>query len=546
MIKNTSLETLKAQIDIVDIISNSIELKKAGANFKANCPFHEEKSGSFVVSPSKQICHCFGCGYGTDAIGFIQDYKKLEFIEAVEYIANDMNFTLEYDSNIEQKDYSKLMEHINSFYLNHLSKDILEYLHERGITDESIKTFEIGFAPSSDLQLETLRKHLFNMMDAQECGVVAMGEDSKTYARLTKRISFPIRNHTGKLIGFGGRILQGDTRGAKYINSPQTKLFDKSRNLYGYNIAKEHIYKKGTFVVTEGYLDVVMFHQAGIQTAVATMGTALTELHCNIIKKAQAKALLCFDGDKAGLAAAFKASKLLAAHDIHGGVVVFPEGKDPADMVKDGNKEELYEIMSKSVPLIKYAISHIARTYNLHVPQQKQEALQEVQQFLKMLSPLIQDEYKPYIAQVLSINQNHIVTAITNDDYQPVLVANTPFINVGEMNIIKTASEDDEMFSLVLDYIDTPMFSLHQKEFEMLKAKDKALQGLLLRDELSVYTENELTIQLKMILIKHHEKQIVAISNSQDNYDTKSFEIKRVKGVIFGLKKDLSKRGEIV
>jgi len=546
MIKSTSLESLKAQIDIVDIISNSIELKKAGANFKANCPFHEEKSGSFVISPSKQICHCFGCGYGSDAIGFVQEYKKLTFIESVEYIANDMNFTLEYDSSVEKKDYSKLMEHMNNFYLKHISKDILEYLHERGISNESIKTFEIGFAPTSDLQLQTLPENFFSMSDAMECGVVAMDEKSKTYARLTKRISFPIRNHTGKLIGFGGRILQGDTRGAKYINSPQTKLFDKSRNLYGYNIAKEHIYKKGTFVVTEGYLDVVMFHQAGIQTAVATMGTALTELHCNIIKKARAKALICFDGDKAGLSAAFKASKLLCSHDIHGGVVVFPEGKDPADMVKDDNKEELYEIMGKSIPFIKYAISHIAQNYKLNIPQQKQEALQEVQQFLRTLSPLIQDEYKPYVAKVLNINQNHIITISTNEEFVQQPAQQSQLININEMNIIKTASENDTFFEIVLDFIDTPMFSYHQREFEMLKSKDATLGGLLLRDGLTIYTEDELTKQLKMILIAYHERQIQLIINSQDDYEKKSFEMKKIKGVIFGLKKHLNTKEKIV
>jgi len=278
MIKQSSIDTLKEQLDIVDIIGNSLELKKSGANFKACCPFHSENTPSFTVSPQKQIYNCFGgCGSG-DAIKFVQEYEKLTFVEAVESIANYMNFTLEYDQASNTKDYSSIMEYVNSFYLKNLNDDVRGYLHNRGVNDESIKTFEIGFAPKSSLQLEAISKQLINAQEAIECGVLAKDGNSKSYARVTKRVSFPIRNHTGKLIGFGGRILDGDERAAKYINSPQTQLFDKSRNFYGYNIAKEHIYKKGTFTIVEGYLDVVMFHQAGIKTAVATMGTALTSI----------------------------------------------------------------------------------------------------------------------------------------------------------------------------------------------------------------------------------------------------------------------------
>ena len=533
MIKANSLENLKAQIDIVDIISNSIELKKAGANFKACCPFHSESTPSFVVSPVKQIYNCFGgCGSG-DAIKFVQEYKKLSFIEAVEDIANEMNFTLEYDNN------SNLMEHINSFYLANLDQGINEYLLNRGLTIESIKTFEVGFAPSSNQQIDIIKREAFNMQDAQECGIVAVDDSNKTYARLTNRISFPIRNHTGKLIGFGGRIIKGDR--AKYINSPQTKLFDKSRNLYGYNLAKEHIYKKGTFVITEGYLDVIMFHQAGIKTAVATMGTALTELHCNMIKKAQAKVLLCFDGDKAGIEAGFKASKLLSAHDIHGGVVIFPEGKDPADMVKDGNIEELHSIMRQKTPLIQFVINTIASRYSLNIPQQKQEALKEVSIFLRTLSSLIQDEYKPYVAQTLQINQSHIhIDQQQEQHYQAPATA--ILINIGEMNIIKTARENENMLNTVLDLVDVNMFDFHPKEFEMLRTGDNSLDGLLLADGLSTYTEAELLKQLKMMQISHHSKQLQNIIHSDESYEKKAFEMKKVKGIIHTLKKELSKK----
>jgi len=532
MIRDSSLETLKSQIDIVDILSDHIELKKTGANFKACCPFHGETTPSFVVSPVKQICHCFGCGYGSDAIGFIQDHKKLSFVEAVEDVANSMNFTLEYDKELNKKNYSKVMEFINSYYISQMEQDTHKYLIERGVTHESIKAFEIGLAPNSSLQIQSITQEMFGIPDAVECGILATDDNGKNYARLTNRISFPIRNHTGKLIGFGGRILSGDR--AKYLNSPQTPLFDKSRNLYGYNLAKEHIYRKGTFTVVEGYLDVVMFHQAGVKTAVATMGTALTEMHCNIIAKSQANALLCFDGDKAGVAAAFKASKLLSAHGIFGGVVLFPEGKDPADMIRENKRDELFEMMKHPVPLIEFAISHIASSYNLSEPSKKQEALSEVMAFTKTLTPLIQDEYKNYVSKVLNINVSHVTVARQS---VPSQVVQLQAINISEMNIINSATANDENKTLVLSELNENMFIYHSREFLMFKENSQELLGLLLRDELSLYTVEELKSQIRVMKISHYQKELQNIISGDESFDRKSFEIKKMKGVIYELKK---------
>ena len=537
MITPNSLEILKSTVDIVDIVSSSIELKKAGANFKAPCPFHDEKSASFVVSPAKQICHCFGCGITFDAIGFVQEFKKLTFVEAVEDIANDMNFSLEYDTTTNKKEYSKLMEHTNSFYLKNMSDEIYTYLLERGLTKESIEKFEIGFAPSSKEQLDNLTKNLFLTQEAIECGIAAKDDTGSTYARLTNRISFPIRNHTGKLIGFGGRIIKGDR--AKYINSPQTQLFDKSRQLYGYNIAKEHIYKKETFTITEGYLDVVMFHQAGIQTAVATMGTALTELHCNIIKKAHAKALLCFDGDKAGMNAALKASKLLSAHGIFGGVVIFPEGKDPADMVKSGEKTALFELMKKPTPLIDFALKTMSESYNLNKPDEKENALHEIEQFLKTLSPVVADEYKEQTSKLLQININHIYTPKETQHHEQQ--THHTAINLSEMNIIKTANESDALLDIVLDKVDASMFTYHAREFKMLLHKDMTLQGVLLREDIKIYSADELTQQVSIMQYKHYEQELKRLASSNESYEKVAFEMKKIKGLMFELKKGMKR-----
>ena len=329
MIKKSSLEQLKATIDIVDVLGNYVEFRKSGANFKACCPFHGETTASFTVSPSKQIYHCFGCGVGGDAIKFVQDYSKLNFQEAVEKIASDMNFTLEYEnSNFEKKDYATIFEVTNKLYEDNLKDEKLQYLLDRGLTLESIKKFELGYAPRSDKQISHLRDQHISFEDCVDVGVLAIDKD-KLYARQIERITFPIRNHLNKLIGFGGRTLKNSKDIAKYINSPETKLYSKSKVFYGFNHAKEHIYKKQNIIIVEGNIDVIMMHQVNLNTTVATMGTALTKEHIIQIKKANARAILCFDGDIAGKKAAYKASMLLSQSEIDGGVVIFEDGVDP-------------------------------------------------------------------------------------------------------------------------------------------------------------------------------------------------------------------------
>lgn len=505
----TNLDQFKSSIDVVDVVSNSLELKKNGANFKACCPFHGEDTPSLVVSPQKQIWHCFGCGAGGDAIKFVEEYKKVSFTEAVEDIANDMNFTLTYDRTADIKDYKALMEQTNDFYKSELLNDKLQYLLERGITKESIETFEIGYATSSQAQIDNLTQRFLNPSDSIDVGILAK-DKNKTYARLTHRITFPIRNHTNKLIGFGGRILNGDR--AKYLNSPQTKLFDKSRNLYGYNIAKEHVYKKGTIVITEGYLDVVMMHQADIKTAVATMGTALTKEHCNTIKKADVKVLLCYDGDKAGRNAGFKASKLLSEFGIDGGVILFDDGVDPADMVKDGKTKELYEIMKKPIALIIYALNFISNSYETSNPHEKNKALQESLEFLNKLNPVIADEYKDYLAKLLHVNEAHINMT---PKVSPVQETKTHGVDVVELSIIATTINNFALLNIVLDNINTIEFTTHKQELtELVSMNTNKLQYILLRDDIKLYSPHELKSQLNILSVSFYTNKLKRIYDS--------------------------------
>ncbi len=511
----TNLQQLKDQIDIVDILGNSLELKKSGANFKACCPFHGEDTPSFVVSPTKQIYHCFGCGVGGDAIKFVQEYKKLAFAEAIEDIANDLNFTLEYDSSQERKDYKGIFESINKFYTDSLVTDNLKYLLDRGVTKKSIKTFEIGYAGTSSVQIEWMKNNFLNMSDAVDVAILGADKE-KMYSRQIKRITFPIRNHTGKLIGFGGRTTVNHD--AKYINSAQTKLFDKSRNLYGYNTAKEHIYKKGTMVVTEGYLDVVMMHQANIQTAVATMGTSLTEQHCIMIKKIGCRVLLCYDGDKAGRNAAFKASVLLSQHEIDGGVIIFEDGIDPADMVADGKVAELIAIMKKPIPLIEFVLQTIASTFVLTNPHLKNKALKECVDFLKSLNNLlIANEYKQYLAAILKIQASHITLGqaqIEPSSSQPRENANRA---------------DDKFFKTMLEQPEYLDFHLLNKVHEAYNSNkifmaiidddmdNKLLIPLKIRDDIVIYSEDDFIAACNLKYKTYLESQLKELVNSNDD-----------------------------
>ena len=332
MIEQNSIEQLKQIIDIVDVISNYVELRRAGANYVANCPFHNEKTPSFVVSPAKGYFKCYGCGVGGDSINFLMQKENIEFYEAVEKLASMYNFTLSYTNTKHNKDSSieNLLEQICKYYQKQLNSNqsILKYLDDRGISSQSIEKFSLGYSGESNDFINFLNQNKIPFDKLLEIGMIGKGNYGY-FAKFNSRIMFPIFSASNKIIGFGGRVLSGNI--AKYINSSQSKIFNKSRILYGYNLAKESIFRDKKVIITEGYIDVIMLSQAGFGNSVATLGTALTKEHIPLLSKSDADILLCYDGDSAGVNAAFKAALLLSHKS--GGVVLFKDNKDPADMV---------------------------------------------------------------------------------------------------------------------------------------------------------------------------------------------------------------------
>jgi len=269
---------------------------------------------------------------------------------------------------------------------------------------------------NSQSVLSFLNSSMLPLPKAQVVGVVAVGDNGSPYARLVERITFPIYSSNANLIGFGGRTISNHP--AKYINSPQTKLFNKSRILYGYHRAKDKIYADKRIIICEGYLDVIMFHQAGFKESVATLGTALTNEHIPLLKKGEPQVILAYDGDKAGVEAGFRASQMLSSSGFDGGIVLFKDGLDPADMIATGKADEVAKILRKPKKFISFVIEKIAQKYDINNPIEKEKAFNDINRFLHTLSPIVRESYLPQVASMLSISSNIIANQTAKE--QPI------------------------------------------------------------------------------------------------------------------------------
>lgn len=542
MITQDSIEALKARLDIVDVVGSYIELKRAGANFKAPCPFHDEKSPSFTINPARQKYHCFGCGVGGDSINFVMEYEKLNYPEAIEKLASSVNFTLHYTDNKERKERSNLLETLSGWYQKLLgdNRTASSYLHERGVFASSIEKFGIGYAPTSPETLRFLEQHHLSVPDALEQGAIGKGDDGRLFARFIERITFPIHASGGAIVGFGGRTITGHQ--AKYVNSSQSAIFNKSRLLYAYHLARDSVYKHKEIIVTEGYLDVVMLHQAGFTHAVATLGTALTADHLPTLRKGEPRVLVAYDGDKAGRAAALKASKLLSGGGFDGGVILFEGGLDPADMVRDGRIGELNALLHRPIPFIEFVITETIATYNLSDPRAKESALHESIAYLKTLSPLMQEEYRAFVASRLGISPSHVRLSQPSTTAQPM---NFSHHDIWELSLVKTLLERPNIIDSLLDFIDPSLLQYHGNELAAaINGEDDPRLGALLMDERIRVFEGDEGIRAELItfLTHYYNRELKKIASENSiSFDQKSYSIRQIRDKITRLKK-----GELV
>jgi len=354
------LEEIKSKIDIVEFISDFVNLKKAGQNYKGLCPFHSEKTPSFIVSPVKQIFHCFGCGSGGDIVSFIMKQENLSFYEALQYLAKKAGIKLtemEYAKDSAYKKSNqiyKINEIVSRFFTKNLfdSENALKYITNRGITKDSISKFNIGYAPDSRNSLFIfLKKQNITENQMLEAGLIV--RDNQGFRDIfRKRIIFPILNMKNDIVAFGGRVM--DNTMPKYLNSPETPVFKKSDNLFAVNIAKDYIRKNDCAIIVEGYMDTIICHQFGINNVVAPLGTALTYGHLQKLKVLTRNVLLVFDGDEAGISAARRALNTVFENDFRAKVIILTSGDDPDSFLRKNGEQKFRESIDNALSAIEF------------------------------------------------------------------------------------------------------------------------------------------------------------------------------------------------
>lgn len=546
MIKSESIQRLIEQTDIVDVVSRYVNLKRSGRNFVGICPFHDDKNPSMSVSPELNIYHCFSCKAGGNAINFIKEYEKLNFPEAVEKLASMQNFILEYTdekSNFKKID-KEALSIVKAYYqsLLYQNKVAIDYLYSRGFNDELIAKFELGYAPNSQNTLNLLANEKIDPKDAINLGIVKVGEGGNLYASFIDRIIFTINNYAGKIVGFGGRTITNHP--AKYVNSPQSSVFDKSQIFYAYDKAKDEIYKLKEIIITEGYMDTIMLHKAGHKNAVAVLGTALTPKHLPLLRRSNAKITLCFDGDSAGINAAFKSSKLLLQNDFDTNVVVIPKGADPADLVQAGNLKELDKILNLKTEAGEFVIRQIANKFELQRPVQKQLALDEIVNFTKTLNPIVADSYKSLVSMILGISIDSFSLSNSGKNSIKSIQNFAKFEKKKdylELQIIKTLYLNKEFFNKCKDMFLDAKFQTHEDEFKALLHTQKTPEDEIMLREISIDISidefksiDELSEAYKILIINTYENMLKNLKNS--DIENKQEKIKQVQRRIIKLK----------
>ncbi len=388
-IPQSKIDEISSSLDIVDVISAYTPLRKAGRSFMGRCPFHEEKTPSFSVSQEKGVYHCFGCGKSGNMFTFVMDTENVTFFDAVKLLADKANVTIEYENEPYDPDRNKieLYYEINNkagryFHDNLLSRDgayAKEYLNTRGLKEDTITKFGIGYSlREKDALFKTFESD-YSTDDLINAGVVHGLSAGEVRDRFRGRLMFPIFNESGKVIAFGGRRMYDENNDeAKYINSPETKIYNKSKTLYGLNFAKAAIKSKGYAILVEGYMDLISLYQNGIENVVASSGTSLTQLHAKILSRYSREIVVVFDADLAGQNASRRAIELLIENDLSVSVLALPYGDDPDSFIKKNGLEGFERQLNKRLSIIDYIANRFNEENRLETPEGKTDFVREI------------------------------------------------------------------------------------------------------------------------------------------------------------------------
>ncbi|PIX23449.1 MAG: DNA primase [Deltaproteobacteria bacterium CG_4_8_14_3_um_filter_43_13] len=424
-IPDDKLEEIKDRVSIVEVISDYVSLKKAGKNYKGLCPFHSEKTPSFMVNEEKQIFHCFGCNTGGNVFNFLMKMDRLSFPEAARGLARRYGIDLpkikiseaDKEENLKREWLFELNELAASYYHNLLinekeGKEAREYLRQRGIGNDVIIDHRVGYAQNSwDGLLKFLLKKGVPLSRVSEVGLIIPKKAQGFYDRFRGRMIFPIININGKVIGFGGRVL--DNTLPKYLNSPESSIYNKSNSLYGLKVAKDFIRSEDKVIVVEGYFDLLSLNQYGIKNVAATLGTSLTTGHIRILRRYTNNIITVFDADEAGEKAAARSLDILLKHGASPKIAVLPSGFDPDSFVKKVGEEGFKEIIAGSMPLIEFAINEVIKRHDASSVEGKVKIIEDVTPILaKIENKIERDIYIQRVSNRLGIKEDTIVSQL--------------------------------------------------------------------------------------------------------------------------------------
>jgi DNA primase len=488
------IQKIKDSNDIVDIVSEKVKLKRAGKYYTGLCPFHSEKSPSFTVTPDRQIYKCFGCGEGGNVITFIMKTRNMDFFEAVKLLGERANIQIETDNakTAKQKDANEKLHKINTeaarFFFAKLrtNKSAMLYFTGRGISENTLKSFGLGFAPSSWNELmKFLKSKGYTELDMLNAGLIIKSQKESTkevfYDRFRNRVIFPVFDFKGKVIGFGGRVL--DDSKPKYLNSPETAVFKKGTNLYGLNFAIKNL-KERMLIIVEGYMDCISLHQYGITNVVASLGTALTPNQAKLLKRYADKIIISYDADLAGQNATLRGLEILRTEGFDIKVLTVPQGKDPDEFIRSNGSEAFLNLIKNALPLIEYRIKKVREGVDFNKPEMLADYAKNVALIVTDLNPLQKDIYIKGISQETGIKEEAIYELIKGEIQKNVnktdnlnIVDNfgyklyvDPVYLKAERSILKLIHEEKQVYDYFNEHFDEEVFILesHKKIFKLI------------------------------------------------------------------------------
>lgn len=551
---DSPVDEIKNRLDVVDVIGSYIKLKKAGRDYKAVCPFHSEKTPSFFVSPSKQIWHCFGCNLGGDMFSFVMQIEGVEFADALRILARKAGVELTKQDPKIKSQRSKLLEicqEAAEFFEDNFKKNkaVQEYLKKRGVLPKIIEEFQIGYALDSwDALYNYLTELGYKAEDIEKAGlIIKKSSEQQTvnrkqrnyYDRFRSRIMFPICDISGQIVGFTGRIFGGDESTAKYVNSPETLIFNKSQILYALDKAKVDIRKEDKCILVEGQVDVITSHQAGNKNTIATSGTALTEGHLKIIKRYTENLFLAFDTDTAGEEATKKGIGLAQKAEFNIKVIVISEGKDPADIIKKDPKK-WKKAIDEAKPIMEFYFDNVFSKFNLDKIEDRRKIAQQLLPSIKRIANEIERSYwLQKLATRLSIDEKLLTEAlakvkIAGEDFRSSQDTQT-FKDKMELNRLRLQNQEENLLGLVLKYPEHLEYFLHNVNLnyftnEVTKKVFQSLKKQKSSDKIDIEKIKKEVLPNQPYYIEHIIFQI-------ENYDLDDKEIlKEIKFYINNIK----------